>query len=958
MTTRGSVSAMACRQQQQQQRQQTNRNEMPAQAQASTDDDEDNDAHSGGRTTLQGPASRCPDVAPLPPTGMVVVSTPASSPPRRQSDHKTETNSCFITTPPASNPPRSTATATSAFTTSSSSLASPPTPTSAEERGHLPFSRPTLGSRRPDDVDLLRLPPPPPPKSVHQFPHGSNPKVAMNVCTPSPQTRHASRGRKRNAQCLAPVGLGRLAGAVAVHAPRASFASNGNGNTEVAASPSSSTISTPFNQKRDSSNVAAGAAASVAAIGNSGIDDDDERTAVFGMEAPKPRTPMRNHTHADRFTTICCPSSNASSLQQTPNREVRNAFHTLSLQSPAKSVGSLRSIGSSFSAFQSGGGGGRSPAVHSNASLSFRPTSNGHAAAGGSFHASPRICQVRLIADNGATPNANAAGTPAGTPSISAGFSGRTFTPNSSRPPLGSGRPIGILPPAPGSSVHGLLLNHRRPVPSSSSSSVASPFASVRSALGDSNVTSTPTHGSEHGRSMHRQLPRRRLHLDEMDALSTPTFVGREALYASPARHSHESPLSIADPGSAASSTPIPKARLAPRSPAVKDSTHLPLRSNWDAADRSARRSLPMRPSGGSNPPQLGFGLSIHAPRVAAAAPPAGAFLGSREDHVMLPSQSSSSSPPPTPSMHGMEISIQRDSPSKRSASNTPMSSKPPAKDGALDASNRTVGTSDETAAAPTLSPWAGPFGIKCKSLLAHSTSNSLLKELASEQERRKAETADVDSLTDSDDEDGGGFILKTPGELAQDSQMNGGSTVTQSTAGQRNSIGSHPHGGMRESYASLVGTSFVHGSMTSMDFNTGMLPSRVSSSNNDNQIYNHGRMVLGYPSDMHRNSSMNSLGSIGLALDNDDHHRNNNANDDNDDDNELPEQLSARDLVTPPAVPMLTDVPTSPPARPGKVPNVNVCISRADPNAVNMTIAKMVFDANATPTTSSACNV
>jgi hypothetical protein len=235
--------------------------------------------------------------------------------------------------------------------------------------------------------------------------------------------------------------------------------------------------------------------------------------------------------------------------------------------------------------------------------------------------------------------------------------------------------------------------------------------------------------------------------------------------------------------------------------------------------------------------------------------------------------------------------------------------------------------------------------GVQTKSLLTPSKSGSILESMMEADERAAAMYVE-DSLTDDDDDDDEAFVLTDPAILVEESQ-----TLGRSRQRQRRSYTTsldYQSGNVRQSSMSLDDS--AHASSASLlgmgfllaDSTASLLqrePTPISSS-----LPTTTHIKLDGPNGASQQGgelsclrSEGSFGSIGLALE------------------PSNKEGTGRDLITPP--PMANATMCSPPFSNDGVdhhqhvnnkitttPVRTVYISRSDPDAVSMTIARMVF--------------
>jgi hypothetical protein len=201
--------------------------------------------------------------------------------------------------------------------------------------------------------------------------------------------------------------------------------------------------------------------------------------------------------------------------------------------------------------------------------------------------------------------------------------------------------------------------------------------------------------------------------------------------------------------------------------------------------------------------------------------------------------------------------------------------------------------------------------------------------------------------LTDTDDDEP--FVLTDPATLAEERETQSRSrqrprrsynSLDQQTAGSANNFRQSSMSLASSGYASntsLLGMDFIRGDSTS----SLLLRCDLATSQSSLAVGSYERFAS--DNKMHRSSSQglssimseNSLTSVGLALEHE-------AKD-------VGNTTDGRDLVTPP--PMM-ETNCSPPTLSDDFNNYNkkstpatsVCISKSDPGAVNMTIARMVL--------------
>jgi hypothetical protein len=249
---------------------------------------------------------------------------------------------------------------------------------------------------------------------------------------------------------------------------------------------------------------------------------------------------------------------------------------------------------------------------------------------------------------------------------------------------------------------------------------------------------------------------------------------------------------------------------------------------------------------------------------------------------------------------------------------------------------------------------------IETKSLLTPSKSGSMLAQMMEADERRASLDTDG-SLTDPDDDDMS-FVLTNPAFLVEGRQFQG-----RARQRQRLSYNSLDQSVVRQSSTSLalstqasntslLGMAFIQQSDSSASLIPREMTPPVSSLPMDTKKRDHfilenvNEFVDDKSNNLSRLKAEDSLSSVGLALEE-------SALDN--------KQEEGRDLMTPPAVE--TNRYSSPPPLPAvetnrysspptlsvgndtaKTTPVNsVFISRADPQAVNLTIARMAFHAN-----------
>lgn len=372
---------------------------------------------------------------------------------------------------------------------------------------------------------------------------------------------------------------------------------------------------------------------------------------------------------------------------------------------------------------------------------------------------------------------------------------------------------------------------------------------------------------------------------------------------SSPSRRSHCSPGTLSSRKSSPR-TPLPRVKLTPKSHSSRDSAEcvahdLRLLPNEFVFKRSSR------------PP-----LFISGRKHQSEESPTTCLRQSKES-CQYPEPMSPASPPPRKRSY---LPIPEWGENVRKA---------PTRSSAMD--THSTATPEATENVPA---------IETFSLLTPSRSGSLLAQMMYE-DSRAASMDDDGSLTDNDDNEA--FVLTNPAILVEEQRK------VQGRARQRQRLSFHSldHSAACQSSASLaLSTQTSNASLLGMAYMTQgdssaslkspeMAP--VPSLQYFSRKREHAPSDLSRVSaadhksftDLRRQGSENSLHSVGLALDD-------------------PE--AGRDLTTPPAI---ATTCSSPPLlslgeeKSQCTPSSSVYLSRSDPDAVNMTISRMVFHAN-----------